>query len=35
MHCQAAAGSETSWKIPVIVLMFVAAFVLAIALQAV
>ena len=33
MHCQAGAGSELGWKIPVIVLMFVVAIVLAVALQ--
>jgi hypothetical protein len=35
MHCRGAAGSEMSWKVPLIVLMFIAAFVLAVALQAV
>jgi predicted amidophosphoribosyltransferase len=29
-HCHAAMGSELSWKIPVIILLFVAAFVVSI-----
>ena len=33
MHCQLAPGSEMSWKIPVIVLMFLVAFAIAIAVQ--
>jgi len=33
MHCQFTPGSELSWKVPVIVLMFIVAFVLAVALQ--
>jgi hypothetical protein len=35
MHCQVAAGSDMSWKVPLIIVMFVLAFVLAVALQSV
>jgi hypothetical protein len=35
MHCQGAPGSDMSWKIPLIIAMFVAAIVLSILLQSV
>jgi len=35
MHCMTPAGSEMSWKVPLIIAMFVAAIVLAIALQSI
>ena len=35
MHCGVGAGSDMSWKIPLIIAMFVLAFILAIALQSV
>ena len=35
MHCQVAAGSELGWKVPVIVLMFIVAFIIAIAVQSI
>jgi hypothetical protein len=34
MHCGVAKGSDMGWKIPLIIAMFVLAFILAIALQA-
>lgn len=33
MHCRGAAGSELAWKVPLIVILFVVAFAVAIALQ--
>lgn len=33
MHCQVAAGSDLSWKIPVIILMFIAAIVISVAIR--
>lgn len=33
MHCKRAFGSEMSWKVPLIVLLFVAAIVISVALQ--
>jgi hypothetical protein len=35
MHCKTPAGSEMSWKVPLIIVMFVAAIALAIALQSI
>jgi hypothetical protein len=33
MHCRATAGSDLGWKVPVIVLMFLLAFAVAVAVQ--